>query len=531
MGAAKGRVKQRRERVALDVSLPIPVADLGVLGGDDSIEERDDGVKGIGQVSARRVRRPARRAFTVSLLQMLEAAAAWEPDWQRAERIDQLIRHDGPGRRMETNAMTMFVFEQARVECRGSAQAAERELADGDNWKRLCRAVELAYPDRSDRRLHPKPPTYKQYWRFRHQYIEDIDDLRYIKRAEALEVARQVGLFDPALGSMTRPSANNVIYGDSKVLNGMFNTPPIDPHTGLPSERRHDPDMHPYHKGDKRTGRRMVSAMARTDHFGERAMIDVATMHVTDGSDGSVFTDMVLDLPDREGVAVANYDMALHAASHDRLLAAGIVPVTKVARNAKGKPGITVLGPHELKPLSKGLPITENLVAIDGWPGLVIPTTEGPKWVAMELVQAKKAKNKSGDWRVWGVWRVRDLPEVPRQLRGATAHVRHSYSVEDGDRSRSRATRLFPEGSDGYREIYRRRNDVESMHRHLKDLMFNDRVSTIGDRSLRIWLHNYQTRVNRNALIAWHYRTGGDISPWFGNWRPPPQRKPLPAAA
>ena len=59
--------------------------------------------------------------------------------------------------------------------------------------------------------------------------------------------------------------------------------------------------------------------------------------------------------------------------------------------------------------------------------------------------------------------------------------------------------------------------------------MFNDHVSTIGDRSLRIWLHAYQTRVNRNALIAWHYRTGGAISPWFGEWRPPPQRKPLAA--
>lgn len=50
-------------------------------------------------------------------------------------------------------------------------------------------------------------------------------------------------------------------------------------------------------------------------------------------------------------------------------------------------------------------------------------------------------------------------------------------------------------------------------------------MATIGDRNLRIWLHDYQSRVNRAALIAWHYRTGGDISEWFGEWRPPPQRQ------
>ena len=109
-------------------------------------------------------------------------------------------------------------------------------------------------------------------------------------------------------------------------------------------------------------------------------------------------------------------------------------------------------------------------------------------------------------------------------MRGAVVHIRHSYSADDGDTSRSIALRLFPEGSPGYRVVFSRRNDIESMHRHLQDMMSNDRVPVVGDRSLRIWLHSYQTRVNRNALLAWHYRTGGDISAWFGEWRPPPQR-------
>lgn len=39
----------------------------------------------------------------------------------------------------------------------------------------------------------------------------------------------------------------------------------------------------------------------------------------------------------------------------------------------------------------------------------------------------------------------------------------------------------FAVDSPGYNAIFPKCNDIESMHRHLKDLMFNDRVSTIGD--------------------------------------------------
>lgn len=526
MGASKGRIKERRERVALDVSKPILLAELGAIGAN-TLEERDDGTKGVGQVSAPRPGRKTKRPLTVSVMQHLEAAAAWTPDWERAAAIDVLMQHDGPGRRMDTNAMTMIVFGQAVAEFAGSAQCAQRELADPANWSRLYTAAEVANPNDLTRRLHPRPPTYKQWWRFRNQYLGDVERLRHDKRVGAVKVARQIGLLNPENGSVTNPSRDNVVVGEAKVLNGMFNTPPIDPKTGQPSTRRHDPDMDTYHKGDKRTGRRMVSATTRSDHFNERVMLDVTTMHVTEGNDGTRFTDMVLELNEVLGfpVPVAGYDMALYAANHDRLMAAGTAPVGKVHRDAKSQPKSIRLGEHTFK-LTDGSERTLPVVVVDGWPGIIIPTVEGPKWAALAPVQVKNAPNKNGTWRWWQYWAVRDVPEVERALRGAVVHIRHSHSDKyDGDQSRSQALRLFPEGSPGYNMLFPKRNDIESMHRHLKDLMFNDRVSTIGDRNLRIWLHTYQTRVNRTALIAWHYRTGGDISPWFGEWRPPPQRQ------
>ncbi|MEN9505103.1 MAG: hypothetical protein RI958_1029, partial [Actinomycetota bacterium] len=116
MGTSKGRLKERRERVVLDVSQPIPLEALGTLGSDNSLEEREDGVKGVGQVSAPRPGRKAKRKFSISSLQQIEAAAVWEPDWRRATEIDAAMRHDGPGRRMETNAMSMIVFGEAVLE-------------------------------------------------------------------------------------------------------------------------------------------------------------------------------------------------------------------------------------------------------------------------------------------------------------------------------------------------------------------------------------------------------------------------------
>ncbi|MFM8351660.1 MAG: hypothetical protein ACKN9D_11420 [Actinomycetales bacterium] len=336
-------------------------------------------------------------------------------------------------------------------------------------------------------------------------------------------LARRIGLLDPENGSVTHPSRDNVVVGDAKVLNGMFNTPPIEPKTGLPSVRRHDPDMDTYHKGDKRIGRRMVSATTRSDHFNERVMLDVTTMHVTDGNDGTRFTDMVLELNDVLGfpVPAAGYDMAQYAANHDRLMAAGTASVGKVHRNAKSQPKSIQLGEHTFK-LADGSKQQQPVSVVDGWPGIIIPTVDGKKWAALQPVQVKNAQNKDGDWRWWQYWQVRDLPEVPLALRGAVVHIRLSYSAKyDGDQSRSQALRLHPEGSPGYNAVFPKRNDIESMHRHLKDLMFNDRVSTIGDRNLRIWLHTYQTRLSRTALIAWHQRTGGDLTPWFGEWRPP----------
>ena len=36
---------------------------------------------------------------------------------------------------------------------------------------------------------------------------------------------------------------------------------------------------------------------------------------------------------------------------------------------------------------------THPVLVVDGWPGIVIPTIDGRKWVALEPVQVKNAQN------------------------------------------------------------------------------------------------------------------------------------------
>jgi hypothetical protein len=70
--------------------------------------------------------------------------------------IDLVMQHYGLGLRMGPNAMSVIVFGEAVLECGSNTSQAQRELADQENWSRLCAAAERAYPGDPTRRLHSK---------------------------------------------------------------------------------------------------------------------------------------------------------------------------------------------------------------------------------------------------------------------------------------------------------------------------------------------------------------------------------------
>jgi hypothetical protein len=71
------------------------------------------------------------------------------------------------------------------------------------------------------------------------------------------------------------------------------------------------------------------------------------------------------------------------------------------------------------------------------------------------------------------------------------------------------------------------REDTESMHNNMKEKWFGRRVRAVGLERRELQLRGYQKHQGITALLAWHYRTRGDVSRYFGEWKPP-DRNPKP---
>ncbi|CAB4698139.1 unannotated protein [freshwater metagenome] len=86
---------------------------------------------------------------------------------------------------------------------------------------------------------------------------------------------------------------------------------------------------------------------------------------------------------------------------------------------------------------------------------------------------------------------------------------------------RTRALRVIPETDHSFNRLFGLREDSESMHHHLKMTLLNGRARSVGRHRQLFDFHGYQAHVAITALLAWHHRTGADLSRWFGQWKPP----------
>ena len=204
--------------------------------------------------------------------------------------------------------------------------------------------------------------------------------------------------------------------------------------------------------------------------------------------------------------------------------------MAKVQR-LKGGKGITRnLGVHKFK--KADAEHGAEVVAVDGTPCIIGMDAEGREYyVALGRVQTKPRSTTHGR-TVYGRWRVPHDPAVPRALRGLETWVRHSSTPEECAENRrvTRALRPIPESDHDFGPLYGLREDVESMHHHIKERLVNERARSVGIARQRLDLHGYQCLLAVRTLVAWHNRTGGDLHHWFGEWRPPGAAAPAEAA-
>lgn len=484
---------------------------------------RVDGASGSGDAYRQRGSRGPTEPLGLTDGDLLEAIVALDSTWMAGRHYDSLVVAGGVGRPLRITGVEVVLIEIAAAVFR-SVRKAVRELHDPHVWRRVRQTAEA-----TGRALPERPASRSQYLRFRDRYLLDGEvglAVREFNRDVAIRAAQTIGLFDRRLGSFSHPDPRNTVVGDGTWLRSMYNRPPDEALYDENGERtrRIDPDGIRRNPQDTVTGRDVVSILARNPFPHERVMVDVC-IKPTDRGDADTFVDMVTELVDRAFIQSCAYDMAFDAANHDALLAQRIIPVFKVRRDSRGNPWVQHIEEHKFT-LRDGTEETLLVTAVDGWPAISLPTTDGPKMFALDTKQVKP-RGRTGRCTFYATVEVPDKPEVPRRYRRATTMIRLNSTADEvaRDDRRTIGLRAFPEGSDVYTRLFGVREDTESMHHHLKSILTNRRARCVGVARQALMLAAYQSLTNLKALIAWHYRTGGDVSEWFGEWRPPPRRQ------
>ena len=495
--------------------------------GMSDFEPRVDGASGSGDAWRKRGGRAPTLPVDRSLGQHLESFVASKFVWELGEVLDSFVPERTCGRPLGMSGPCVAMYLLAADEAR-SLRKAEREFRDPIVWGRLCAAAEKWGALHPERRLPLKPPSRSQFHRFQRQYLSNEEAAAAVRekcRELSAEVLKLIGAFDRTKGSLTHPDPASMLTGDGTWLKAMFNRPPDDVLYDEYGERtrRVDPDAVPQQPGDVIVGRHVVVAVGETGFPNERVVADIAVKPLR-GTDADMFVEMVRELSPLLDATTVAYDMAMDAENQDDVLQMGIVPVVKVRLNRRGEPSIRPLGPHTVT-LADGSKRTVPALAHDGRVCLNLGTPEDLNLLVLHHQQLKKSQLKSGrEFHI--VCKVPSDPEVPRRWRGATTVVRLTSlksEIASGTR-RTTGLRAFPEGTPTFDELFGQREANESTNDHLKARLHRSRVRCVGVNRWQLMLCAYQGTRAITALLAWHHRTGGDVSAWFGDWQPPPER-------
>lgn len=523
-------VKKRRHLREQTYDLdPIAVSEMNTAVADYSLADRFDGPTGIKFADIGRKRTKQTEPLNLGDLEYFSAYAIYGPMWEFAEEIAaELEIHLGPGRPREYEIHSVIMSDVMLYQ-KFSVRRTFRSLSSHIVWSALKNEIEQAWPNHPTRRLNNKPLSRDQYNRARLLLVGQVfcyvDRLREHCQESQLEIARHIGCFVDD-DSLTHPANHNMIYGDATWLESLYQFSTkgvrIDPETGEIIQRRFDPDAERYRDGTLFPGNYWVSALVRTSHPHERVILDAQFKPVGIG-DGGVFTNMVLPIidgvPEVRGVG---YDMALHPPDHDRILDTGRHVLVKTSLTNRGKRAHVPLGAQMFK--EAGREISLPVTAFDGTPGISIVADGQRMWQPLERVQTKR-RNKT----LYGYWRIPDHAAVSAHLHGLVTMIRHSSTDDEraNGKRRTRALRTIPPTDADWRTLFGGREDTESMHNNMKEKWFGRRVRAVGLERRELQLRGYQIHQGITALLAWHYRTGGDVTRYFGEWKPP-NRNPTP---
>ena len=535
---------------------PVPVAEVKAMVDDATTATRIDGPqpRSSGWQKARDRKIKGQR-FRPSHLQWMKCVACFKPLWDLALQLEAIIEataHGRAGRRREYKVIDALLFEIMAWNFDTYLQVSDN-FADEDYWRIFTQAVAVAYPDEPKMRLSDKAISRDQHYRFRKRYLSDhlIGVMHNMIDQASIEAALSMGMLNPHLGSLTNPDPSSFITGDGcwvPALTSLTRHDAVDPVTGE-ILGRFDRHALPYRTSDNEKatspGYLLVMLLARNPYKKERVVLSnrlkSAYNPEVNRNDATIAVDMILDLLEkcpglRAGLVGMVYDMALSTADFDRLLDAGLIPVSKVPRTKtrkpkKGKIAAKNLGKYAFK-AKDGTAQDLIITAVNGTPCITCPDGDGVDcYVPLKLRQVRKT-GRRGRPLINTLWVVADKTLVPARLQGAVARIRHNPTKHERDsgKSHSRALRILPESDERFDDIFGRREDSESANSDLKNRLWNSRCRTMSHNSVEFNNISYQIHTLITALVAYHNRTGADMSRWFGQHKLP-RKEPLLALA
>ncbi len=452
------------------------------------------------------------RDVGVGALERVEALLDHDPLYELAAAVPEPSRQAG-GRRRQYPMVLVLLYE-ALISVYGSARQVEAELAHPMVWGLIRRTLlrhGVEVPAQSMRRHH--------YLYVRSRYLTRPDVLARLgalHRELGARTAREMGLLDPAgPGSWTHPHLSRVLHADGKVIAPLYRAKPgdrrLDPCTGEIVERRAEPDagLHFEGTGETAWGTKFVLVACRTEERHGRVILDVEWVPKP-GGEASVALDCFTRVAEHTpGAQAVIYDTALRGTHHQRLLRdLGLLPINRVAAAQSGGPRTAKRGARRRVPkttyvetktvgLADGSERTVDLHAQDGAIGLGQLTDKGElHFVPLTRIRTHRNQDKNGRYRWYSDY------QLPDSYGGGMVTVRLHGNTEDAARKFNRAenVRAIPPSDPDFARLYPRRNDIESINRHLDDTMWLGRAHSLGHSRQQLNLLGFALAVNALAV-------------------------------
>jgi hypothetical protein len=511
----------------------IPTADLASSFDDYSVEERDDGHGSAGR-SSKRVRDKHTPRKQSSKMVDAEALVCFRPFWEVGMRLEETLRaNQTVGRPRQNIVPEMFMFDAMSWVYRTYA-AVEMEWTDEHTRHRLATAVERAYPDTPEWRLSAKPTTYSKFHTMRENLFPDLDAFEAVMaefEAEFDKIAAHVGIGNPDIGTDLDIATENVASADQSWFQSRVDRAPdeafeVDRETGEIIERLTDPDTSRYRNDTKVAGQNLVALSVQTGHPRERMILRTQLRKPGDPSESTIATDMfeevVKSLPGMQALA---YDGAMSDPNTDRVYRMGMNPLSKPSRTSKSLVPQVHAGNQRFKK-PDGSEAFHAVDFVDGSPMITFEGADQPHSVALESAEYFDRKwNRDGTCRMYVTWTVPNIPGVPAKYKGWTLDLPMHSSREqiNAGKYQCRALRSIPERDPRF-ATYGIRENIESVFSLLKSTMVEARMRGMNQTRRSLNFGTAQAVSAVQTLLAWTKRTDGDISQWFGNWRPPNTR-------